>query len=134
MKNLTLRIFEQYRVRLPGYDPHPEAGAFRMASPVDGEDLRIVATSGMDWDHVSVSRKDRCPDWTELEHVKRIFFWPYECAMQLHVPVADHINNNEFCLHIWRPQKVEIPRPPGILVGVAGMTQADIKPLGFGLF
>jgi hypothetical protein len=61
----------------------------------------------------------RCPTWEELEHVKRLFFEPHECAMQLHVPPADHVNNHEFCLHIWRPLDVDIPRPPSVMVGAA---------------
>jgi len=70
------------------------------------------------WDHVSVSRANRCPNWPEMEHVKRLFFQDTETAMQLHVPAADHINNHPYCLHLWRPHGVEIPRPPAIFVGV----------------
>ncbi len=31
-------------------------------------------------------------------------------------PRAEHVNVAEHCLHLWRPQRVEIPRPPVILV------------------
>jgi hypothetical protein len=42
--------------------------------------------------------------------------------MQLHVrPPADHVNNHEFCLHIWRPLDVDIPRPPSVMVGVQSL-------------
>lgn len=79
--------------------------------------LKVIASSGEGWDHVSVSLPHRCPTWDEMEHVKRLFFRDDETAMQLHVPPTDHINVHPFCLHLWRPQGVEIPRPPGWMVG-----------------
>lgn len=80
-------------------------------------DLRVIASSGEGWDHVSVSLPGRCPNWPEMEYVKRLFFKDSEAAMQLHVPPDDHINCHPNCLHLWRPLKGEIPRPPAILVG-----------------
>lgn len=77
--------------------------------------LQVVASWGEGWEHVSVSRRDRCPSWEEMEHVARLF-WPNETAMQLHVPASDHINVHPFCLHWWRPIGVEIPMPPGWMV------------------
>lgn len=79
--------------------------------------LKVIASSGEGWDHVSVSLPDRCPTWAEMEQVKRLFFRDDETAMQLHVPPSDHVNCHPFCLHLWRPHDVEIPRPPSIMVG-----------------
>ena len=81
--------------------------------------MRVLATVGDGWDHVSVSRKTRCPNWPEMESVKRLFFFDRETVMQLHVPVAEHISYHDFCLHLWRPLESEIPRPPGWMVGPA---------------
>jgi hypothetical protein len=92
-------------------------GAFNIPSPIDGAAIRVVASSDLGWDHVSVSRRNRCPNWYEMEHVKRMFFHDHETAMQLHVPPADHINCHPYCLHLWRPHDVEIPRPPAWMVG-----------------
>lgn len=78
--------------------------------------LRVVASSGGGWDHVSVSHPGRVPTWQEMSEVHRIFF-PDEAAFQLHVPLADHINVHPNCLHLWRPQDVALPRPPGWMVG-----------------
>jgi len=100
----------------------------------DGDQLRIIAASGFGWDHVSVSCKKRCPTWAELELVKRTFFEDDETAMQLHVPPAEHINNHEFCLHLWRPLDVEIPRPPGSMVGTPGRSPAQTEALKMGVF
>ena len=91
-------------------------GAFLLPSPIDKAPLYVIASSGMGWDHVSVSRANRCPDWPEMDHIKRLFFQDDETAMQLHVPPADHLSFHPNCLHLWRPQNVEIPRPPAILV------------------
>lgn len=99
-------------------------GVFVIASPIDGQPLRIIASSGEGWDHVSVSRRNRCPNWPEMEHVKRLFFRDEETAMQLHVPPAEHVNYHPYCLHLWRPTNREIPRPPAIFVGPAEDTAA----------
>ena len=103
---------------LPLGDKHN--GAFMTTSPVDGGDLRIIVSSGMGWDHVSVSRKNRCPNWPEMDFVKHLCFEPNEVVMQLHVPASEHINYHPYCLHLWKPHHVAIPRPPVWMVGPAG--------------
>jgi hypothetical protein len=52
-----------------------------------------------------------------MEQIKRLFFHAHETAMQLHVPACDHVNHHPYCLHLWRPQDAEIPRPPAAFVG-----------------
>jgi hypothetical protein len=91
-------------------------GVFGIPSKIDGAELRVVASSGLGWDHVSVSRKNRCPNWYELEQIKRLFFADDEVAMQLHVPSKDHLSLHPHCLHLWRPQEVAIPLPPSGMV------------------
>lgn len=97
-------------------------GAFKVRSETGGAILRIIASSGEGWDHVGVSLGTRCPTWAEVEQVKSLFFREGEMAMQLHVPRTDHINNHPHCLHLWRPTDSEIPRPPSIMVGIAGLS------------
>jgi hypothetical protein len=92
-------------------------GAFEVPSPIDKAPMFVVASSGCRWDHVSVSRTNRCPNWPEMEYVRQLFFKDDETAMQLHVPAKDHVNCHPYCLHLWRPQYADIPRPPAILVG-----------------
>lgn len=94
----------------------PDGGRWAMTSGVDGGILRVIASIGLGWDHVSVSRADRTPTWDEMEQVKRAFFRDMETAYQLHVPPVQHINRHEHCLHLWRPQRGAIPRPPEVLV------------------
>lgn len=116
-----LRLLEIYRdrgwERRLGAVGNDVGGCFTIPSKIDGQELRVLASSGAGWDHVSVSRSSRCPNWLEMEQVKRLFFRPDEMAMQLHVPVDDHIDCHSYCLHIWRPHDVEIPRPPAWMVG-----------------
>ena len=118
---------------VPGMPLDHDGGAFTMFNDA-GETLRIIASSGDGWDHISVSLARRCPTWAELELVKRTFFHDDETAMQLHVPPADHINNHEFCLHLWRPLDQPIPRPPGAMVGIPGRTHAETEALKRGVF
>ena len=118
-----LRILDRYRdtsarvVAMYGNTGDHTCGVFNVPSPIDGVRLHVVASAGGGWDHVSVSRPNRCPNWPELECVKRLFFKADETAMQLHVPWAAHINRHPYCLHLWRPHHVEIPRPPQLMVG-----------------
>jgi hypothetical protein len=126
--NLTDPAVERYRVPHPAGelpdDMRAYAGAYVLpnrlrviASRAGHPDL--VADEPGRWDHVSVSRGDRCPTWDEMEYVKRLFFKRDETAMQLHVPPTDHVNNHPYCLHLWRPLPPRvIPRPPSIMVGL----------------
>ena len=88
--------------------------------------LRVLATTGEGWDHVSVSLSDRTPTLEEMEFVAKLFFKPDETAMQLHVPATDHVNNHPFCLHLWRPHDAVIPRPPASLVGIPGFKPEQV--------
>lgn len=121
MRNLNLLdVFRETGpdvVRLWGFVGDETCGMFHLPSPIDRSPLRVIASSGEGWDHVSVSRQNRCPNWPEIEHVKRLFFKEDETAMQLHVPPSDHINCHPYCLHLWRPHGIEIPRPPAFMVG-----------------
>jgi hypothetical protein len=92
----------------------PDGGAYRISHR--GHTMLVVASHGMGWDHVSVSLRNRCPKWHEMEYVKRLFFKEDETAMQLHVPPAQHINCHPHCLHLWRPQNAAIPLPDPIMV------------------
>lgn len=96
-----------------------DGGMFALRCNKTGADLKVVASWGCGWDHVSVSTKKRIPNWDEMEFVKRTFFRDDETAMQLHVPPSDHINCHPYCLHLWRPHDCGIPRPPAWMVGPA---------------
>jgi hypothetical protein len=50
-------------------------------------------------------------------YVKALFWDDEETVMQLHPPKSRWINNHPYCLHMWRPTKLEIPLPPDETVG-----------------
>lgn len=119
----NLRLLDQYRLtdgpvlELYGTAGDHTCGAFVVPSPIDGAPLMVIASAGEGWDHVSTSRQNRCPNWPEMDYIKRLFFLDDETAMQLHVPPADHINRHPYTLHLWRPLDQAIPRPPAEMVG-----------------
>lgn len=79
--------------------------------------LRVIASDGMGWEHVSISLPTRCPTWDEMCRVKALFWDDEDSVMQLHPPKSEWVNNHSFCLHLWRPIDVAIPRPPMYMVG-----------------
>lgn len=101
-----------------GWDGDETCGAFCVPSPIDHAPMTVIASAEGGWDHVSVSRKNRCPNWQEMEHIATLFFRDDETAMQLHVPASDHVNAHPYCLHWWRPLDQPIPRPPSVFVGI----------------
>lgn len=123
---MSFKVPEQYRVRagqlrseLP---THGLNGAFMIPNPKLGSSLtlRVIASDGaglIDWEHVSVSLKMRCPTWEEMCYVKGLFWDDEDAVMQLHPPRSDWVNNHQFCLHLWRPLKQSIPLPDSLLVG-----------------
>jgi len=50
--------------------------------------------------------------------VKELFWDPEDTVMQLHPPRSEWVNNMPYCLHLWRPVGLAIPRPPNITVGI----------------
>lgn len=83
-------------------------------------DLRIISSGAWrqyQWEHVSVSLKNRCPNWDEMCFVKDLFWNEDEVVMQLHPAKKDYVNYHPFCLHMWKPIAAEIPLPPRFMVG-----------------
>lgn len=112
------RVPEKFRVtdgRLatpPGAGPY---GAFVIPQH-KAEKLTVIASSDGGWEHVSVSTRTRTPTWEEMCRVKSLFWEDSDCVVQYHPPKSDHINIHPYCLHLWRPTNVELPRPPIIMV------------------
>lgn len=107
------------KFRLTQYSSKDEGnnGVF-VAKLKHGQHVQIVASDGMGWEHVSVSRKDRCPTWEEMCQVKELFWDDGDCVVQYHPPKSEYVNNHPFCLHLWRPVGFVFPSPPSIMVGV----------------
>ncbi len=65
--------------------------------------LKVIASDGMGWEHVSVSLTTRCPTWEEMCFIKDLFWGAEACVIQFHPPESEYVNNHSFCLHLWRP-------------------------------
>lgn len=96
-----------------GWAGDETCGMFWIPSPVDSSPMRILASQGEGWDHVSVSRKNRLPNWKEMDHIYRMFFKEDEVAIHFHVPEKQKVNFMPTCLHLWRCQS-ETPKLPPI--------------------
>jgi hypothetical protein len=94
-----------------------ETGAFIIPVPGQMTALRVLASAGEGWDHISVSPvgQQRTPTWAEMEIAKKAFFGDV-VAMQLHLPASDHVNCHPYTLHVWIPHTVKIPLPPDWMV------------------
>lgn len=78
--------------------------------------LRVIASNGLGWEHVSGSRQDRCPTWAEMRAVKAFFWDKEDTVVQFHSPESEHVNAHPNCLHLWRPTTFQIQNPPNYLV------------------
>ena len=115
---MTFKCPDKYRVQLPGYPAGDERNGFFIVPLKHQQKLFIIASDGFGWEHVSVSRRDRCPTWDEMCLVKALFWDDDDCVIQYHPPRSEYVNNHPYCLHLWRPIDVSLPMPPSILVGV----------------
>ena len=118
---MTFHVPNHRRLRTGEYgsdDTDGNNGMFFIPSRKLGNaPVRVIASDGEGWEHVSVSLPNRCPTWDEMCFIKSIFWDSADCVMQLHPPQQDWVNNHSFCLHLWRPVGVDIPRPPAWMVG-----------------
>ena len=103
-------------IRFGGWAGDDRCGAFVIPSPGDHRPMMVIASNDANWDHVSVAREKRPPNWHEMSFIHRLFFKDDETVMQLHVPTKDHINIHENVLHLWRPHDQAIPLPPKVFV------------------
>ena len=90
-------------------------GAFVI--PYCSSELTVIISDGAGWDHVSVSLRNRCPNWEEMAFVKRLFFKPEETVIQYHPKESEYVNTCRTCLHLWRKQGHEYELPPRMMVG-----------------
>ncbi len=92
------------------------SGAFEI--PFKTHLLRVIASDGGDWEHVSISLRHRIPNWGEMCFIKNLFWDEEDCIVQYHPPKSEYINNHPNVLHLWKPVKEKIPLPPSIMVGI----------------
>lgn len=105
---------EKYRI--PGVSKKEDGNNGIFLIPFQTTTLKVIASDGEGWDHVSVSLKNRCPNWPEMCHVKDVFFSEDETVVQFHPRKSDYVNNHPYCLHLWKKQSENYLLPPTEMV------------------
>jgi hypothetical protein len=109
---------EKYRIRtgpLASDSRYGNNGAFEYWH--GGNRIRVIASDGEGWNHVSVSLAHRTPTWEEMCFIKDKFWDEEDQVIQFHPPKSQYVNYHPYTLHLWQPIGVEIPLPPSIMVG-----------------
>jgi hypothetical protein len=114
---MSFHVPEKYRVIHPSYGRGDEFNGMFVIPLKHGQKVQVIASNGMGWEHVSVSRQDRCPLWDEMCQIKSMFWDEDDCVIQYHPPRSEYVNLHKNCLHLWRPIGIELPMPDSIMVG-----------------
>jgi hypothetical protein len=79
-------------------------GKFKIGQKLKLEELLTDPTlreSGNEWIHISLSRKDRMPDWKDLVTARQGFLEPTAYAYLVFPPEDKYVNIHKTCLHIY---------------------------------
>lgn len=117
---MSFHVPEQFRVRKGPFGSdatYGNNGGFFLPTRPSQTPLKVIASDGDGWEHVSVSLPMRCPTWDEMCKVKALFWDDEDAVMQLHPPRSTWVNNHQYCLHLWRPMLTPVPLPPTYMVG-----------------
>ncbi len=116
---------EEHRIttgRMASTSKQGNNGAFELPPIRGGRTLFCLVSDGMGWEHVSVhvldGKRMHTPTWSEMCHIKDLFWDAEDLVVQYHPPKSEYVNNHPYVLHLWRPTDQTIPNPPSILVGV----------------
>lgn len=122
---MTFKVPNKFRVRTGvagSTDAIGNNGAF-VVRLKHNQEVFVIASDGLGWEHVSVSRRDRCPTWDEMCQIKGLFWGEDDCVVQFHPARSDYVNNHPNCLHLWRKPSAGFPIPDSILVGIKSFQQ-----------
>lgn len=85
--------------------------------PLTAKRYTYVFSWGEGWEHLSVSTPSKTPTWDIMCRFKNMFWNEDETCIEYHPAKEDYVNMHPYCLHIWKPIGIELPKPPTILVG-----------------
>lgn len=128
---MAFRVPNRYRVRTGFFASDDSAGnngAFFVPLKHGHAPLKIIASDGAGWEHVSVSLPNRCPT-CEMSAIKAAFWDADDCVVQFHPPKSEYVNNHPFCLHLWRSTRHEFPLPDSLLVGYRDMKPEQVMAM-----
>ena len=122
MRERPNELLEQGRVTLGAWGSKAgfgNNGLFRVQHPESGKTVRMLASDGGGWEHVSVSIEGakRCPSWEEMCWVKELFWGPEEWVVQFHPAAEEYVNCHPYTLHLWKPLGAGMATPPAEFVG-----------------
>ena len=91
-------------------------GAFLV--PLNGQLYHVIIGDGMGWKHLSITNAQRkeIPSWSTMCQVKGLFYGDDEWCVQFHPAKDDNVNDHPYCLHLWMPLDVELPKPLAVMV------------------
>lgn len=117
---MSFKVPEQYRD--PQYSTYADGnnGLFWIPGRSAREQMKVIASDGEGWEHVSVSKRYECPTWDQMCFIKNLFWDDQEdMAVQYHPPKSLYVNNHPYCLHLWRMvSDIPMPMPHPRLVGI----------------
>lgn len=109
--------FREREGRFGSDDSYGMNGLFRF--PKFGKKIKVIASDGMGWQHVSVSLhgENATPSWEVMCWIKELFFEPEDWVVQFHPAKSQYVNCHPGCLHLWRSLDKSFPVPDSIMVG-----------------
>ncbi len=118
MRNEPITRIEQYRTR------HPRLGGGKVGKSYGYFEvgiLRVISSGNAignksGWEHVSISRPNAIPTWTDMARVKNLFWRDDETVLQFHPKASEYVNDHPNCLHLWKKTGVDHELPPEICV------------------
>lgn len=69
----------------------------------------VEIVDGVEWLHVSFSRKSRMPDYKDIQLVKHHFFGDDKKAVMIFPEKENYINIHKYCLHLFYSAKNPLP-------------------------
>jgi len=97
------KVPNEYRIRegeLGSTEEIGNDGAFLI--PYQSFNLRVIASDGKGWEHVSVSLQNRCPNWREMCFIKDVFWDAEDVVIQYHPAKSEYVNGLCRKVGFWR--------------------------------
>jgi hypothetical protein len=111
----------QFFPKLPNYWKQTKVSIYNIISK-DADDyirsydfngLHVIASptkyNGMEWLHVSFSRKSRIPDYKDIQLVRKDFIGTDKKSIMVFPSEEHYVNFAKYCLHLWYSAENPIP-------------------------
>ena len=111
----------QFFPKLPSYWKQTKVSIYNILSKdaseyirsYDFNGLHVIASpakyKGVEWLHVSFSRKSRIPDYKDIQLVRKDFIGTDKKSIMVSPDEAHYVNIAKYCLHLWYSAANPIP-------------------------